>query len=129
MKKHHVEIIRDLHDATRIPIVMIGEEALPAKLKAWERFDNRILVATPAQPSSLEDGRKLRDHYCRKVTIDDDLADFFTKACKGVTRRIVVNLQMAQRVALERGQAEIGRDWWGAEPVLTGDVPVRRKAA
>jgi hypothetical protein len=129
VKKSQVEIIRDIHDATRIPIVMIGEESLPAKLKSWERFDNRILVATPAQAASVEDGRKLRDHYCSRISISDDLVDLFTKACRGVTRRIVVNLQNAQSVAIEQSQSRIDRDWWADRPILTGEVPVRRKAA
>lgn len=127
VKKQFVEIIRDIHDATRIPIVMIGEEALPAKLKEWERFDNRILIATPAQPSGIEDGRKLRDHYCKRVRIHDDLADLITQRCKGVTRRIVVNLSTVQDTAAEAGETAIDLKWWGKRPLQTGDVQTRRK--
>lgn len=51
VQKRMVEIIRDIHDNTQVGVLMIGEEALPSKLKEWERFDNRILVATAAQPA------------------------------------------------------------------------------
>ena len=124
-----VEILRDLHDATRSAILMIGEESLPSKLKEWERFDNRILVATPAQPASIADALKLRDHYCNRIRIADDLAALFAERCRGVTRRIVVNLQAAQRVAAENGQSEIDAAWWGSRPISTGEIAVRRREA
>jgi DNA transposition AAA+ family ATPase len=127
--KRFVDIIRDIHDATTVPILMIGEEALPAKLKQWERFDNRILVATAAQPATAADARKLRDHYCTRVDIHDDLVDAIADRCKGVTRRIVVNLRNAQTAALNAGSVKIGLEWWGNRPMLTGELPARRKAA
>ncbi|MEQ1688373.1 MAG: ATP-binding protein [Sphingopyxis sp.] len=126
VKRHMVEIIRDIHDATPVAIMMIGEEALPAKLKEWERFDNRILICTPAQPASADDALKLRNHYCRAVTVADDLALYFHERCKGVTRRVVVNLQAAEREAAVADVAAIDRAWWGARPVRTGDIPTRR---
>ncbi len=126
VKKQMVEIIRDIHDATPVAILMIGEESLPAKLKEWERFDNRILVATAAQPCSIEDALKLRDHYCRKVSVADDLIALFQERCRGVTRRIVVNIRQAERDALTEGVEEIDRSWWGTRPVRTGDIPTRR---
>lgn len=127
VKKQFVDIIRDIHDATNVPIMMIGEEALPGRLKEWERFDNRILVATMAQPSTLADGRLLRNIYCQRVRIEDDLVDHFTTRCKGITRRIVANLNMAQRIAVdELSMMSIDRAAWADRPVMTGDVPVRR---
>jgi len=128
VKKQSVEIIRDIHDAARVPILMIGEEALPAKLKAWDRFDNRILVATPAQPSSIEDALLLRDHYCTRAHVADDLVEAITAVTKGVTRRIVVNLQKAQTAAIAEGAARIDLARWGDRSFATGALPTRRAA-
>lgn len=127
VNKRSIEIIRDIHDSTQIAIMMIGEEALPAKLKEWERFDNRILIATAAQPASIADAHKLRDHYCTRVRVSDDLAELFQHRCKGITRRIVTNLRAAQRAAAEEGVGAIDRAWWGSRSILNGDLPVRRK--
>lgn len=126
VKKQMVEIIRDIHDATSIGILMIGEEALPAKLKEWDRFDNRILVATPAQPASAEDALKLRDHYGLSGLIADDLAIHFAERCRGVTRRIVNNLRGAERLSKTEGIDHMDRAWWGSRPVNSGDIPTRR---
>ncbi len=125
VKKQMVDIIRDIHDATAIAILMIGEEALPAKLKEWERFDNRILVYTPAQAASDQDALKLRDHYCRKAKVADDLVLEFRRSCAGVTRRIVTNLERAQNLAVDEGKLEIDRDWWGDRRIENGSLPTR----
>ena len=126
--KKSVEIIRDIHDNARVPILMIGEEALPAKLKPWERFDNRILVATPAQPADVRDARLLRGYYCQKVQVADDLLDAILKATGGVTRRLVTNLQMVQAQAIAAGMSEIDAAAWGDRKFRTGHV-ITRKAA
>lgn len=127
--KQHVEILRDIHDATRVPILLVGEEALPQKLKAWERFHNRILVATAAQPATDDDARKLRDHYCPRVAIADDLVREIVRVCRGVTRRIVVNLRMVERLAVTDAVEAVDLEWWGDRQFQTGDVSVRKLAA
>lgn len=129
VRKQHIEILRDIHDATRVPVLLVGEEALPEKLKRWERFHNRILVATPAQPATEEDARKLRDHYCPRVVMADDLVKQIVLSCRGVTRRIVVCLKNAERIAAEAGATEIDLSWWGSRPFANGELQVRRLAA
>ncbi len=106
--------------------MMIGEEDLPGKLKEWERFDNRIRVATAAQPASDADTLKLRDHYCLRVKIADDLALKFKQACRGCTRRIVTNLIEAETLASFDSPANADLAWWGNRPIMTGDLQIRR---
>ncbi len=119
------EVIRDIYDATDVPVMMIGEEELPAKLKQWQRFDNRLIAMTQAMPATIEDGRMLRDCYCRRVKVSDDLADYFTERCEGITRRIIVNLQRASSVAVdELGTTQIDRKAWANRAVMNGDLPV-----
>lgn len=126
VKKQMVDIIRDIHDATSVAILMIGEEALPSKLKEWERFDNRILAHTPAQPASDADALKLRDHYCRRVQVADDLVLEIARTCGGVTRRIVTNLERAQNLAVDDGTLAIDLAWWGKRRIENGALPIRR---
>jgi DNA transposition AAA+ family ATPase len=122
-----VGIIRSIHDAADIPILMIGEEGLPARLKQWERFDNRIIAATAAQPSDRADGRLLRDLYARRVRIDDDLVDYFVERTNGVTRRIVVNLQQAQNIAIDELDVDsLDRKAWGNRAVSDGSLVTRK---
>ncbi len=121
-----IEIIRSIHDLTNVAVLLIGEESLPAKLKKRERFDNRILVATPSQPATLEDALLLRDYFCTGARVEDDLVAAIAVACDGVTRRIVVNLLDAQKLALSAGRTSIDRAGWGDAPFSTGQVQTRR---
>ena len=122
-----IGIIRSIHDAANIPILMIGEEGLPALLKQWDTLDNRIIAATPAQRATIADGRILRDIYARRIKIADDLVDHFTTRCKGITRRIVVNIHDAQSIALEELEATtIDLAAWGDRPVRDGSLPRRQ---
>lgn len=123
-----IEIIRAIHDATRIAVMLIGEESLPSKLKRRERFDNRVLISQPAEAATLDDALLLRDFYCTQALVADDLVADIVRACNGVTRRIVVNLQAAQARALSTGAMLIDRNSWGKAAFMTGQVQPRRRA-
>lgn len=130
VKRQLIEIIRDVLDNTTVGVMMIGEEALPAKLKEWERVDNRILVRAAVQPATEQDTLRLRDYYVPDGEVSDDLALHFREVCGGVTRRIVVNLEAARRAAIEEfGDGEvIDLQRWGSRSIENGAVPTRRAA-
>jgi len=123
VKKGLVEIIRTLHDATGVPILMIGEEALPARLKTWNRFDSRILSFTPTLPANHEDAEILAGCYAGDVSLDKDLLEYFLKATKGNIRRLSINLSHAAHHARTEGETQLSRKWWGHRPVHTGQAP------
>ena len=119
-----VNVIRDLADATGVPIMMVGEEGMPARLKQWERFDNRIIATVQAMPCSNADGLLLRNLYSGKVRIADDLVSHFVAQCKGVTRRVVTNIHAAARIAVDDlGAFDIDLSAWGNRPVNNGAPP------
>lgn len=122
VKKKLIEILRDILDDTTVPMMMIGEPTLPAELKQWDRVDSRILVRAVAHPASSADALMLRDHFTQAGMISDELAEHFRVACGGVTRRIVVNLVEAQRVAINEGIDCMTRESWGGRPIETGHV-------
>ena len=128
VNRRAVEVIRDIHEATDIAILMIGEEQMPARLKEWDRFDNRIVAMEAAEPATLADGLLLRNIYADKVAIADDLIAYFVESCAGVTRRIVINIHRTERFAIEQlATVEIDRAAWGNTPVLTNALPRRRE--
>ncbi|MGD9638347.1 MAG: AAA family ATPase [Alphaproteobacteria bacterium] len=124
--KNMVDCIRDIYQASEASIILIGEEKLPKKLEKFERFHNRILSWIAAQPASFEDAKKLREYYCDKVEIDDELLNKVLEVCDGRIRRICVNLSHIQDIALNNGASEVTLDWWGSKPLFTGSAPVRR---
>lgn len=114
------EILRDIYVETGVPLMMVGEEAFPDRVKRWERFDNRILRKTRALPLTTGDGRLLRDIYCTRVRIEDDLADHLTAMCKGVARHIVTALHNAQTAAIDQLDSDRPLDLAGWQGIFAG---------
>ena len=123
--RNKVDVVRDLFEGSAAPVILIGEEQLPNKLKRWERTHGRILDFIPAQPASFDDAQALRDLYCKKVKIADDLLEEVCKSARGSVRRICVNLERIQQTAITMAMREIGLSDWN-EPFFTGDAPLRR---
>jgi len=124
--KGAVNLIRDLYDGAGTPILMIGEEMMPKKLKKWERFHGRVLDWVPAQPGDVEDARVLMQFYCKKAGVKDDLLHSISALSKGSIRRMVVNLARVEEIALGMGLDMIGLKELGGNPLWTGEPPERR---
>lgn len=105
--KGMIEIVRELHESAQVPIILIGEEALPGKLEASERTHNRVLEWAAALPCDLEDTRKLAAIICQNLTLADDLLDAICHQSQGRARRIVTNLDRVANWAVGVGAREI----------------------
>lgn len=91
--KGMVEVVRELHDKSGAPILLVGEEQLPDKLQRSERTDNRVLDWVQAQPCDPDDTNALARHYCNGIILADDLLVELNTRTRGVARRICVNLE------------------------------------
>ena len=121
VKRSAVEIVRDIHDGSNAPILLIGEEHMPRHLNKWERFHGRVLEWQYAQPADAQDAKVLTTFYCKKVRIADDLLHEVARVCKGSVRRICINLALIEEKAKRIGQEEIDLSKWGNTPFYTGD--------
>lgn len=126
VEKNAVEIVRDIYEGSYAPILLIGEEKLPAKLERWERFHSRILEFVPAQPISADDAEVLQAVYSPEVAIADDLMDDVLSVAKGSVRRVCVNISRIRSFGLEEGFDQVDRNTWGNRPLFTGKAPARR---
>ena len=124
--KKAVEIIRDIYEGSQAPIMLIGEELLPKKLKRWERFHGRILDWAAAQPADLDDAATLAEFYCHQIPVDDEAVSIIQKRSSGSVRRICVNLEMAQEEAMKAGHSRITAEFLRALKLYTGEAPARR---
>ena len=119
-----VEIIREIHEATQVPIILIGEEELPAKLQRSERTHNRVLVWSAAQPCDLEDTALLAKLYVPQgVSIDHELLDKIRHVSGGRARRICVNLENVVEWAKLQGRDHVDASYGGTFD--TGEPPKR----
>lgn len=105
-----VELVRDIYESSQQPVMLVGEEMLPNKLKKFERFHGRVLAWIGAQPVSIEDARLLAEVYTPKIEIQTALLEHLVKISHGSVRRVTVNLVNLDDVASKLGLDKIGLD-------------------
>lgn len=127
--KRFVDLLRELHDKSLAPVILIGEETLPTALEAFERVHNRILEWVGAEPCDLDDARTLARAYCLGLTVRDDLLDTIVERTAGNTRRIVVNLARVLEAARVAGRGEIGLADYDVAQISTHKAPSPRRVA
>jgi DNA transposition AAA+ family ATPase len=124
--KGMIELIRELHEHSGAPIVLIGEERLPQKLLSVERVHNRVLDWMQAQPCDIEDAAALAKAFAPGVTIEPDLLDMIRAMSDGRARRIVVNVARVAELSKNTGKTTIGKAQWGSEKFYTSEPPPAR---
>ncbi|KUJ73900.1 DNA transposition protein [Thiomicrospira sp. XS5] len=126
VEKNIIEIVRDIYESTFCPILLIGEEQLPAKLKKFERFHNRVLQWIQAQPVNLQEAGSLAKIYAPGIEIHDNLMQSIMEASRHVTRRVCVNLNLVNEVAKKEGWHEVDASLWGKRELYTGQGTIRK---
>ncbi len=69
---------------------------------------------------------QLRELYCQKVEVQDDMLQKVLEVTHGGVRRICVNLERIQQHAMSKGLKSIGLAEWGRRELYTGEAPARR---
>ena len=123
------DLIKEVHDKTDCPVILVGEELLPKKLQEYERFHNRFLNFLPAEAVNRQDIDILAKLYAPEITITSQLLDALHNASTGQVRRVVVNLSRLKERAKEMGVSTIGLDAKGKLPIhfWTASAPNRRE--
>ena len=127
-KASMIEIVRDIYESSQSPVILIGEENLPHKLKAYERVHGRMLDWVAAQPASLKDTQLLAAIYCRGIDLAPDMVAEIHRRSEGSVRRICVNLDRVFEWCRTRHIKQLGvNDYKGA--LFTGQPQSQRAPA
>ncbi|UOO93608.1 AAA family ATPase [Vitreoscilla stercoraria] len=124
-KSGMVELIRDIYEGSQAPVMLVGEEMLPNKLKRFERFHGRVLRWVPAQPVSLSDARLLANIYAPDLELDTAVLEMLVAISHGSVRRVTVNLVNLFEDANIRGLAAMGFDDLDRSKLYQGEAPKR----
>lgn len=121
-----IEIVRELHDKLQLPVVLIGEEKLPAKLGApvYERVHSRVLDWSLAQPCDLADAEMLAEFLVPGVDISDGLLKDIVSRTRGNARRIATTLYQVENEATNSGTQTMDQATYSG-PIHTGETPTR----
>ena len=124
-KANMVELIRDIYEGSQVPILLVGEERLPNKLKKFERFHGRVLAWVAAQPVSIDDAKKLATIYAGGVNIEDEVLSELVRMAHGSVRRVCVNLTNILDHANTVGTERINAHDLKEISLFTGEAPAR----
>lgn len=126
VRKGMIEIVRDIYEMSEAPVILIGEELLPQKLKKWERVHGRIRSWVSAELADDRDFELLREIRAPGIEIEAPLLAAIKKASRGSARRIVVNLDEVEEVSRRIGRSRVGMADWGSQPLYDGEAPLGR---
>ncbi|WP_282094342.1 AAA family ATPase [Epibacterium ulvae] len=127
--RKYIELIRDIYEKSLVPVVLIGEENLPQKLRKWDRFNSRILVREGAQPMGGEDFATLAGVRCPDLEMSTDLEAKIIEVSKGSARWVVVNLDFVHRTAKKLGKSTLSLSDIDERKLQSGEAgPPRRFA-
>lgn len=126
VKKGMIEIVRDLYEMSEMPVILIGEELLPQKLKRWERVHGRIRSWVSAELADDRDFDLLREIRCPGIEIDPQLVAAIKKASNGSARRMVVNLDAVEEASRRVGRNRVSLEDCEDHTLFTGEAPLGR---
>lgn len=127
--KKSIEILRDIYEKSGVPVILVGEEALPTKLRRWERIHSRMLERVAAEPLDDQDFEQLKKIRCPDVEVAEDLALAIQQVSRGSARLIVNNLDTVRERARLIGKTRITPADLGNMRLHDGTAPQLRRFA
>ena len=100
-----IETVRDLHDRTGIPVLLVGMGAADKKLKRYKHLYDRLLGIYKFVPFDLEDVKKIVTTLC-DVPVDDDVIEIIAKNANRL-RQIVIYILKIEELAQTNGYKKI----------------------
>jgi type II secretory pathway predicted ATPase ExeA len=122
-----IETLRDIHDASSTPVILIGMEGIERKLVHRQQLARRISRWMEFSPADGEDARTLVSTVC-EVAVADDLIDRLHEQAKGSIGLMVVGLSRVEAYAKAQRWSSIDSTQWGNRPFFL-PRPVARGAA
>ena len=120
-----METLRDIHDLSTVPVIMIGMGQMRKKVARYEQLENRIMHWVEFSACDHEDAVTLSRGMC-DVEVEEDLLNELIEMTRGEIRRLVVGLAQIEDEAKVQGLSKIGksqfkRDFFlGQRPNLKG---------
>ncbi|MEJ1417009.1 MAG: ATP-binding protein [Candidatus Sedimenticola sp. (ex Thyasira tokunagai)] len=127
------DTLRDIHDLSTVPVILIGMHGIEKKIRGNEQFTGRIAQWVSFEGLDLVDARLLADGLV-EVKIKDDLLHQLHKAASpksrqggassgAEVRRLVVGLGRIEQYARSRGLQSIGAaDWVSGNEFFIGQA-------
>lgn len=120
--KRMSESLRDIHDMTTAPVVLVGMAGIDQRLSSRKQLTGRVLQDVRFEALDREDAQAVARALC-EVKVKADLLDAVHKATGGFVRNLVVALARIEEHAKLRGADSISLADWGKRDFITGEAP------
>ncbi len=120
-----LDTLRDIHDVSSAPIIVIGMGTFRQRVQGKEQFSGRIAQIVEFRPADLDDVRATAEACC-EVALDDALLERITRETQGSMRRVKTALSVVEQWADRRGETLVTAAAWGTQP-LDGTVGAGRR--
>lgn len=120
--KRMSESLRDIHDMTTAPVLLIGMAGIDQRLSSRKQLTGRVLQDVRFEALDREDAQRIAKELC-EVKVKPDLLDFAHKKTGGFVRNLVVALARIEQHAKLRGLDTISLAEWGKRDLITGQAP------
>lgn len=114
-----IETLRDIHDLSGVPVVMVGMEGIERRIKVRPQLARRISHWVEFLRSDLDDARTVTQTVC-EVALDDELLEHLHRAAAGSVGLMVVGLARIEQLAKANGWASITAAHWGSRKLFLG---------
>ncbi|EJG1589867.1 AAA family ATPase [Vibrio sp. Vb0877] len=103
-----METLRDIHDLSTVPVIMVGMGQMRKKVARYAQLENRIMHWIEFAPCDREDAVTMAKGMC-EVEVEEDLLHELIDMTRGEIRRLVVGLAQIEDEAKSRGLLKIGK--------------------
>lgn len=122
-KRALIDTLRDIHDLSTMPVILIGEESMHTKLKTNPRLTRRMAEHVKFEPASLADAHVLSKRLA-EVEINADLIAKLAQNAGGSVGLLVVGIEKIEKAAKLAGMQHIAlADWPSTESFFVGVPP------
>jgi len=119
-QKRLIETLRDLHDMSTVPVILIGMDGIHRKIQQRKQVSGRLAQWVHFEPCDMDDARKLADGLS-EVIVADDLLDALHKKTHGLARNICVGLFQIEALGKKLGKDRMTlADWPAGAPFFVG---------
>lgn len=120
--KRMSESLRDIHDMTSAPVILVGMGGIDQRLSSRKQLTGRVLQDVHFDALDRDDAKAIAAALC-EVKVKADLLDAVHKATGGYVRNLVVALARIEEYAKLHGSDAIGLAEWGKRDFITGAAP------
>nr|WP_067289791.1 ATP-binding protein [Marinobacterium profundum] len=112
-----LESIRDLYDATEVPVVLIGMDQIAKRISSRKQFFNRISEWVEFRPADLDDVMVMADCMLeRGIQVEAELLEKLRQSASGEMRRITIGLAQIEKLARANELDIVTIGHWGDQP-------------